>query len=103
MMDAGYRDPITAQLLLRQRQQQMQQQPPSPFRPAMPRQLPPAPMMGTPSPRQQEQSPYGFQSGFTAAAGGAPAYDPRARKDQGWQDLYDKLFGAAASAGGAAP
>jgi hypothetical protein len=100
-----YRDPITQSLLQRQAlaRQRQQVQPQGPW--AAPRPMPPVPTMGTPAPRPPEAEPqYGFATGFNAAGGGGAApYDPRASKDKGWKDLYDKLFGVAASAGGAAP
>jgi len=94
------RDEIASAMLMQQAAARRRPQPQGPFAPA-PQPMRPAPVMGTPAPRPQEPpSPYGFQSGFNAGAGPATA-DPRG--GVGWQDLYAKLFGAAASAGGAAP
>ena len=93
------RDEIASAMLMQQAAARRRPQPQTPFAPPQP--MRPAPVMGTPAPRPQEPpSPYGFQSGFNAGAGPATA-DPRG--GVGWQDLYAKLFGAAASAGGAAP
>jgi hypothetical protein len=85
-MMGDFRDPIAQALLLKQQQQR---RPFMPQVPGQPRPMPPAPMMGTPAPRPQEASPYGFQSGMNAAMGSRAPED--ASKDHGWKDLYDNL------------
>jgi hypothetical protein len=94
------RDAIAQAMMLQQRRGPGQPLG-SPFAPppVPPRQAPL--VAGSPTPPPVAPTPqYGFQTGFNAAMGSQP-FDTS--KDKGWKDLYDRLFGAAPAAGGAAP